>query len=98
MSCLEIFLIMGNSYQLIISRLRHDVLQDRTFYDKNIAVMIADAKKVRKDRQNIRMIDRVMYEYTITLEERSGEMLNSLNEYSINRNTYRKLLAFFESL
>ena len=98
MSCLEIFLIMGNSYQLIISRLRHDVLQDRSYYDKKIAVMIADAKKVRKDRQNIRMIDRVMYEYTITLEERSGEMLNSLNEYSINRNTYRKLLAFFESL
>lgn len=89
---------MGNSYQLIISRLRHDALQDRSYYDKKIAVMIADAKKVRKDRQNRRTIDRVMYEYTITLEERSGEMLNSLNEYSINRNTYRKLLAFFESL
>ena len=89
---------MGNSYQFIISRLRHDVLQDRSYYDKKIAVMIADAKKVRKDRQNRRTIDRVMYEYTITLEERSGEMLNSLNEYSINRNTYRKLLAFFESL
>jgi len=74
------------------------VLQDRSYYDKKIAVMIADAKKVRKDRQNIRTIDRVMYEYTITLEERSGEMLNSLNEYNINRNTYRKLLAFFESL
>ena len=89
---------MGSSYQLIISRLRHDVLQDRTYYDKKIAVMIADAKKIREDRQNRRMIDRVMYEYTITLEERSGEMLNSLNEYSINRSTYRKLLTFFESL
>ena len=33
---------MGNSYQLIISRLRHDVLQDRSYYDKKIAVMIAE--------------------------------------------------------
>ncbi len=89
---------MGNSYQLIISRLRHDVLQDRCFYDKKIAVMIADAKRVRKDYQSKRTIDRVMYEYTITLEERSGQMLDSLDEYRMGRNTYRRLLSFFESL
>lgn len=89
---------MNDAIKILISRLRHDIRKDTTFYDKKVAIMIADAKKIRKDRSNRRKIDRVMYDYSIALEAKSGDALYSFNEYQLSRTTYQKLLAIFESI
>ena len=36
---------MDDAIKILISRLRHDISKDATFYDKKVAIMIADAKK-----------------------------------------------------
>ena len=89
---------MNDAIHIIISRLRYDISKEDTFYDKNVATMIADAKKVREDRMNRRKIDRMMYDFSIVLEAKSGDDLSSFNEYKLNRETYQKLLAIFESI
>jgi hypothetical protein len=89
---------MTDSFQYIISRLCYDIEQGETYYDKKIAVMISDAKNLRRDRRNIRSIDRVMYDYTIVLEQKSGAILNSFNEYKLDRDDYKRLLTIFKSI
>lgn len=89
---------MTDSFQYIISRLCYDIEQGESYYDKKIAVMISDAKKLRRDRHSVRSIDRVMYDYTVILEQKSGAMLNSFNEYKLNRDEYKRLLAIFKSI
>ena len=89
---------MNDSIKIIISRLKHDISKDTTYYDKNVAIMIADAKKLREDKSNRRKIDRVMYDFSIALEAKSGKELYSFNEYQLDRKAYQKLLAIFESI
>lgn len=89
---------MDDAIKILISRLRHDISKEATFYDKKVAIMIADAKKIREDRSNRRKIDRVMYDYSIALEAKSGDTLYSFDEYRLSRKTYQKLLVIFESI
>lgn len=89
---------MTDSFQYIISRLCYDIEQGQSYYDKKIAVMISDAKRLRRDRHNIRSIDRVMYDYTVILEQKSGAMLDSFNEYKLDKGEYERLLTIFKSI
>ena len=89
---------MTGSLRLIISRLSYDVNQGPFYHDQKIADMIADAKALRRNHANRRVIDRVMYNYSVILEKQSGESLYSFNEYNLNRDTYKRLLTFFKSL
>ena len=81
-----------------ISRLRYDMQQRDGYYDKEVAVLISDAKKLRTDKTNIRIISRRTYDFAVLLEEHSGSQLYSLDEYRLNRDVYKKLMKIFDSI
>ncbi len=89
---------MKASVQFFISRLRYDMQQRDGYYDKEVAVLISDAKKLRTDKTNIRIISRRTYDFAVLLEEHSGSQLYSLDEYRLNRDVYKKLMKIFDSI
>lgn len=89
---------MKASLQFFMSRLRYDMQQRDGYFDKEVAVLISDAKKLRADKTNIRIISRRTYDYAVLLEEYSGSQLYSFDEYRLNRDVYKKILKIFDSI
>lgn len=83
-------------FSAIKTLLRLAISQGDKYRDTYIKIIVSDAKKLKEDSNNIRTINRDMFDYSVYLQKNGENILDQIDSEHLDTASLKKILTVFE--